>query len=387
LNICGYTKKKRGVETMGSGYIRDLSIQFLLGCTLTNWVKLLWQNRDKPIYIKSLPKFLYITFVIILLTPVRLIEKLLFDIRVKKTKIDKDPIFILGHWRSGTTYLVNMLSQDEQFGVTNAIHCFSPNMFLVAYKVLEKVLKQILPKHRHMDSMPLDTVSSQEEEFAIANMSTLSNYHLVPFPMNRNKYKKYAYFRNMSEEEITEWKEKYLYLIKKVTFQQKGKRLLLKSPTNTGRIKQLLELFPNARFIHICRNPYKVYVSTKRLYDKFFPVFELQERIPEEESEETQFEIYENMYKKYFQERDLIPKGHLIEVRYEDVIKDPLGNIEKMYTQLGLDGFEKAKPAIERYIESVKNYKPNKYKIDPRLKRKISQRFDFTFKKFGYPKV
>lgn len=371
---------------MDSGYIRDLSIQFLLGCTLTNWVKLLWQNRDKPIYIKSLPKFLYITLVIILLTPVRLIEKLLFGLRVKKTKIDKDPVFVLGHWRSGTTYLVNILSQDEQFGVTNAMHCFGPNMFLVGYRVMEKVLKKILPKSRHMDSVALDTVSSQEEEFAIANMSTLSNYHLVIFPRNHYKYQKYASFHNMSESEITEWKQKYLFIIKKVTFQLKGKRLLLKSPTNTSRIKQLLELFPNAKFIHIARNPYKVYVSTKKLYDNFFPVFELQEPIPEEESEETQFEIYENMYKKYFEEKDMIPEGNLIEVRYEDVVKDPLGNIEKIYSQLGLEGFDKAKPAIARYIDSLKGYKPNKHVMDPRIMRKVAKRFDFTFKKFGYPK-
>lgn len=258
------------------GYIRALSIQFLLGCTLSNWVKLLWQNRDKPIYWKSLPKFIYITVVIILLTPVRLIEKIVFDIKVKKTKIDLDPVFVLGHWRSGTTYLVNMLSQDEQFGVTNAIHCFCPNMFLSCYKALEWLLGRILPKNRHMDNVPLDTVSSQEEEFAIANMSTISNYHLCFFPRNHLKYQKYAYFKDMSDEEIKEWKEKYLFILKKVTYQLKGKRLLLKSPTNTSRVKHLLELFPNAKFIHIYRNPYKVYVSTKRLYEKFFPVFELQ---------------------------------------------------------------------------------------------------------------
>ena len=304
---CDILRKPERMDPMQFRYIRDLSIQFLVGCTLTNWIKLLWQNRDKPIYIKSLPKFLYITLVINLLTPVRLIEKLLFDLRVKKTKIDKEPIFILGHWRSGTTYMVNMLSQDQQFGVTNAMHCFGPSMFLVGNKVFEKIVEKALPKNRHMDSVVLDTVSSQEEEFAIANLSTLSNYHLVAFPGNHFKYQKYASFRDITEGELSEWKQKYLYIIKKVTFQLKGKRLLLKSPTNTSRIRQLLELFPNAKFIHICRNPYKVYVSTKRLYDNFFPVFGLQKRIPEEESEETQFEIYESMYKKYFDEQHLIP--------------------------------------------------------------------------------
>ena len=73
-----------------------------------------------------------------------------------------------------------------------------------------------------------------------------------------------------------------------------------------------------------------MYASTKRLYDNFFPVFELQKRISEEESEETQFEIHENMYRKYFEERDLIPPGHLLEIRYEDV-EDPMGHIENLY--------------------------------------------------------
>lgn len=369
-----------------SHYIRNLSTQFLLGCTLKNWIKLLWQNRDRPIYLKSLPKFIYITSVIILLTPIRIIEKLLFDIKVKNTMIDKDPVFVLGHWRSGTTYLVNMMSQDEQFCVTNAIHCFSPNMFLSCYKTMDWLLKRILPKNRHMDNVPLDTVSSQEEEFAIANMSTLSNYHFCLFPRNHDRYQKYAYFENMSDIELAEWKQKYVYILKKVTYQQKGKRLLLKSPTNTSRIKQLLELFPNAKFVHICRNPYKVYVSTKKLYDNVFPVFELQEPLPKDESEEAQFEIYENMYKKYFDEKDLIPEGHLIEVRYEEVIKNPLENIENIYIELGIKGFEKAKPAIEKYIETQKSYKPNIYQIDPQLMKKISQRYDFTFKKWNYPK-
>ena len=128
------------------GYIRDLSIQFLMGCTLQTWIKLLWQNKDKPIYWRSLPKFLYITFVIILLTPIRLVERIFFNIRVKKTKLEKDPVFVLGHWRSGTTYLVNMLSQDEQFAVTNAIHCFCPNMFLSCYSILEFIMKKFFLK-------------------------------------------------------------------------------------------------------------------------------------------------------------------------------------------------------------------------------------------------
>ncbi len=365
-------------------YIQDMSIQFLLGCTLRNWLKLIRQNSNKMIYWKSIPKFLYITFVIIIITPLRIMEKMLFDKRIKKTVIKQAPVFVLGHWRSGTTYLVNILSQDPQFGVTNAIHCFTPSIFLCCYDVLDWLLRKILPRKRPMDDVVLDTVSSQEEEFAIANMTTLSNYHFCLFPRNYSKYQKYASFDGLTEEELTEWKANYLYLLKKVTLQLKNKQLLLKSPTNTSRIKQLLEIFPDAKFINIYRNPYTVFLSTKRLYDKFFPLFALQKQVTSAEAEEVQFEIYEKMYEKYFLEKKYIPTGNLIEVKYEDMVKNPLESIKKIYEGLNLPKYEKAKSLFQSYIDSLEDYEPNEHHIDDLLKEKISKRFAFTIKGWGY---
>ena len=101
----------------------------------------------------------------------------------------------------------------------------------------------------------------------------------------------------------------------------KGKQLLLKSPTNTSRIKQLLEIFPDAKIIHIYRNPYSVCLSTRKLYNDIFPLFSLQEPVSPEEAEEVQFQVYEQMYKKYFLEKEYIPEGNLIEIKYEDIVR------------------------------------------------------------------
>jgi hypothetical protein len=56
---------------------------------------------------------------------------------------------------------------------------------------------------------------------------------------------------NIPKNVIEEWKEIYLYLLKKETLYRDGKRLVLKNPANTARVTLLLEMFPNARFVHI----------------------------------------------------------------------------------------------------------------------------------------
>src|SRR5687768_18104609 len=43
-------------------------------------------------------------------------------------------------------------------------------------------------------------------------------------------------------------------------------RSILKSPPHTCRVPTLLRLFPDARFVHIVRDPYAVYPSTLHLW-------------------------------------------------------------------------------------------------------------------------
>ena len=64
------------------------------------------------------------------------------------------------------------------------------------------------------------------------------------------------------------------YFVKKISYKYIGKRVLLKSPANTGRIKEILEVYPDACFIHIHRDPYAVYQSNVKLYEKILPLFE-----------------------------------------------------------------------------------------------------------------
>ena len=93
--------------------IDPLNITFtpLPGSTFTNLVRLLAQNRFK-IDVVGIPRMLYSVLMSIVLSPLNVYEKFRFHRRIQETQFKTPPLFIIGHWRSGTTYLHNLITQD-----------------------------------------------------------------------------------------------------------------------------------------------------------------------------------------------------------------------------------------------------------------------------------
>src|SRR5262249_54005687 len=137
---------------------------------------------------------------------------------------------------------------------------------------------------------------------------------------------------------------------KKLTWKY-GRPLLLKSPPHTARVRLLLGLFPEARFVHIHRDPYTVFQSTQHIHATAQPVFCLQRR--DRRSEDALIlRRYQDMYEAFFAERGLIPAGRYHEMGFEELEKDPLGQVERLYERLRLPGFEEVRPDLERYVGS-----------------------------------
>jgi len=171
--------------------------------------------------------------------------------------------------------------------------------------------------------------------------------------------------------------------MKSVTYANNGKRLLLKNPANTARIPTLLELFPDAYFIHIYRNPYKVYLSTKKMRARVLDKLALQDA-KEEEIEKQVIENYKRLMSSFFEQEKLIPKDRFIEVRYEDLVKDPVKQVKQIYSKLKLSGYKNALPGINRYLESKSDYKTNVYKIDKKIIKNVKDNWSFTIDRWGY---
>lgn len=356
--------------------------RFWDGMNLAGWLHLLWRNRFR-ITPRRWPMATIITFCTALNTVLAIAQRALRGKRIAETPLGDDPIFIIGHWRSGTTLLHELLVQDPRHSFPSTYACFAPNHFVLTGRVLPPILNVIMPMRRPMDNMPVGWDHPQEDEFALCNMGLPSPYLSMAFPNQPPHDREYLTLDGVPPADLARWKERLFWFLKCVTVTRPG-RIVLKSPPHTGRVRVLLELFPKARFVHICRDPVVLFASTVNLWKRLYRDQGLQ--TPHyRDLEQRVFDDLVQMYEAFERDRGLIPSGQLCEVRYETLVADPLGEIRRVYEELRLGDFEPARPGIEKYLAAQAGYKRNRYDIPPSLKREIASRWAFYFQRYGYP--
>ncbi|MCC8143153.1 MAG: sulfotransferase [Tannerellaceae bacterium] len=309
------------------------------------------------------------------------------DARYKKIMdqpLEMDPLFILGHWRSGTTFVHNVFACDKHFGYNTTYQTVFPNMMLFGQPFFKKNVSFLMPDKRPTDNMELKVDLPQEEEFALANMMPYTYYNFWIFPQHMLDYcERYLLFNQITEEERKVFMDTFLKLIKVSLWNTRGTQFLSKNPPHTGRIKTLLEMFPNAKFIYLKRNPYTVFESTKSFFGNTIKPLRLQ-NIPDEQMEKNILEVYRRLYYKFEEEKHLIPAGNLVELKFEDFEQDAFGITQDIYGQLRIPGFEEARGEIEKYLGKKKGYKKNQYKYEDRTVRLVEEHWDMALKAWGY---
>jgi hypothetical protein len=290
------------------------------------------------------------------------------------------PIFILGHWRSGTTHLHNLMALDPQFAYPNVYQVLNPHTFLTTERWSKALF--VSPSTRMMDNVTFNAAVPFEDEFATCG--TLRSPFLTwVFPRDRDEYQKYLTFRGVPEREIAEWSAALTRFYRKLTVKYE-RPLVLKSPPHTGRIKLLLDTFPDARFVHIHRNPYAVFQSTQRQTRVSVKTMGLQ---PIEDRYVTDLVInrFTTMYESFFDERSLIPDGRFHEVSFEDLERDPVGQVRQIYDRLGLSGFEAMRPSLEGYVATQAHYRKNPYRdLPPSQRLEVGRAWRRNFEEWGY---
>ncbi|MDH5367256.1 MAG: sulfotransferase [Cyclobacteriaceae bacterium] len=356
----------------------------VLGINFSTWVKLLVKHHF-AIGFPFLLKGLSITLISFFNIPFQLFEHLYYHKKIKATKL-KPPIFILGHPRSGTTYLHYVLSKDSQFAYCSTNDALTPHVMLTASNITEKILDKFMPATRPQDNVKAGAKLPKEEEFAMGNICLNSFVHGFYFPKYFKKIvDENVLFKSNNKKSKQQWKTNFHYFIQKLTLKNNGKQLLLKSPANTGRLKEILELYPNAKFIHIHRNPYDVYQSNVGLYEKILPILSFH-KVSNQFMEDFILYSYKAIHEKFIVDKNEIDKNQLFEISYDDFISNPEEQLRKAYLHLKLDKFENAQPNIREEIKSIKNYQPNTHsRLSEKATKAINEKWKFVFEEYGYP--
>lgn len=362
----------------------SLGHNYLAGISFGDWWQLLSDN-DFAIDPAYWHRAAFVTSSSLINSYYRWREQRRFAAAIEAVEIKQPPLFILGHWRSGTTHLHNLLAQDdEQFAYANTYQVVNPHTFLTTEEVNTRRFAFLVPDKRPMDNMALSFESPQEDEFALLLGCFHSLYLGITFPKREAHYAKYLTFRGVSAKEIGEWKAAFCTFVKKLTYKYQ-RAILLKSPPHTARIKLLLELFPGARFVHIHREPYTVFRSTQHFFDTAIWHTYLQ-RPNRALVDPGILRRYQVLYDAFFEERRLIPAGRYHEMSFEDLERDPVDQMRLLYERLNLASFDRVETKMRGYIESLSAYQKNEFApLPPALKDAVATSWRRCFDEWSYP--
>ena len=315
--------------------------------------------------------------------PLRVMESLYSIPALAGTRIGEPPVYIQGYARSGTTYTHNLMAQDPGFGYVSTFQAAASPMFLIGRGWLDRMIAKRLPKKRPMDDMAMSLNLPLEEDVAVAGISHLSPTHFLSFPQRGPEFmEKFARMR-LSEKELAEWERAYMTVLRKATLASGGRRLVLKGPASLGRTPALLRLFPDAKFVHVVRNPWIVYLSAIKLYRTMVPMFQLTP-VDWNVVDAALRQNYVTMMRRYMRHRDAIPEGNLVEVRFEDILQDPLGEFERIYARLGLRNWARARAPMAAYLQTLAGYRQSRYRFDRETIDIVGRHWGFAAREWGY---
>jgi hypothetical protein len=360
---------------------REWMPHFWVGCDAFAWTRILVSHRF-AVHWSKWHVAAAVTAVSVVHTALRLLQTIVYGRQIAGTRIARAPVFIIGHWRSGTTMLHELLIRDPRHAFPTTYECLAPHHFVISRSWLPKLLWWMMPSRRPMDNMPAGWDRPQEDEFALCMLGQPSPYLRIAFP-NQPAETGSLDVEALSEPAKSRWKKAFLRFIREVTLVNHGRRLILKSPSHTCRIPTLLELFPDARFVHIVRDPCVVYASTINLWKSLYRRQALQEPtfdgLPQ-----MVLETFTAMHARLEGARHLIPRGRFCEVRYEDLLRDPVHRLKEVYRALDLGDFEPARETVTKYLAGVASYETNRYELTEDELDMIRRHWHPIIRRYGY---
>jgi hypothetical protein len=271
---------------------------------------------------------------------------------------------------------------DDRFCCPNTYQCLAPGHFLLTEDLLVPAVSWLMPAKRPMDDVAAGFDRPQEDEFALMNLGAPSPYRRMAFPVTSPDVPAALDVTKLPPAEQERWRRALRRFLAMLAVRD-PRRPVLKSPPHTARVGVLAEMFPEARFLHVVRDPFVVFPSTLRLWRSLHDVQSLQ--VDDGAAlERYAFAAFAEMYAAFDRDRARLAPGRLHELRYEDLVADPVGRLAEAYERLDLGGFDRVRPALEAHARSMKRYRTNTYRHDSRLVDEIARRCRFFIDRHGY---
>jgi hypothetical protein len=348
------------------------------GMTLRAWLRLLWINRFRVSPV-CWPRALFVTLAASVNSLSGGLTYLLYARRIARQPV-KAPLFVVGHWRSGTTLLHELLALDPRHAWPDGYACFCPAHFVRTRRILRFFLKRLIPKERPMDFMRFDMELPQEDEFGLMLLGAPSPYETLGFPRNAADRLDPA---KLTPPEQARFDRLIRYFFSSVMLRQGDRRLVLKSPPHMGRLRTLARLYPDLKVLHVVRDPRAVLPSMLRMVPILRQLMRLDTFVAPNEIQ-PMLEVYRGLFERFEAAREVLPPGALVEVRYEDLVRDPIGVLRDIYRRLELGSFDTLEAALRPLVEAGRFRPPAAPQLTDRQRSVLEAWCAPVIERYGY---
>lgn len=292
-----------------------------------------------------------------------LIEKKRYESLLKTVETPRDPVFIIGHWRTGSTLLHQFLSKDPELFAPTLFQVAVPDSFLVSHAYYRPVFKGLMGKHRPMDKVKIGMDEPQEDEYAIYRLTCVSPLKDLVFPNSDRYFLTGSRQFLPASDQIENWTDQISGFYKKLSYKTR-KRIISKNPFNSMRIPLLNELFPEARFIHIHRHPCEVIPSTIHMWD----ILQRQNALNKKSRRPDVTEVagfMDLMLTAIRTGLEKIPENRFTEIGFRELLANPQQAIRSIYQKLDLPYTPSFDQQIKEFLPEVNRFKKNEFKPAP----------------------
>ncbi|MDD3877507.1 MAG: sulfotransferase [Bacteroidales bacterium] len=331
-----------------------------IGTAIGKLFRLFWQGRF-ALHPKYFFRFFLLFQAAVWSSVFGIIEHFRYKKKIDALPLPVKPVFIVGHWRTGSTFLHQLMSLDDTFITPSVFHVTVPGCFISIEKYYKPVMYKIMDNKRPMDNVKFGPDAPQEDEFALFRLTQNSPLQHIIFPLKK------TYFLCCNDNLIPDmsgiriWEKAMVYFYKKLFFMSK-KRILIKNPFHSMRIDIINSIFPDALFIHIYRNPLMLVPSTIRMWDIIANQNKLNNRWNKPGVLET-VTLLRKMTDKIKTDLKGIDLNRFIEVKFEDLEENTPEQIKKIYSHLGLNYTQDFEKKILDFIEFEKGYVKNTHTL------------------------
>ena len=294
------------------------------------------------------------------------------------------PVVVVGHWRSGTTHLFNLLAAAGEMAHATPVAVGLPHDLRGLARPLDPLLRRAIPARRGIDPMTVGPLAPQEDEIALAAMGAPSYYHGIYFPRDIERAMRTGvFFDECGEGDRARWRDALRTFTAKMSLAGGHRRVLIKNPAHTARLREILHLWPDVQIVHIVREPCAVHHSTQRMFTDLLGMLALQDH-DSAAVDRVVNETYPRMMAAAARDLSGLPAHRAVTVSFEHLTARPLEVIAHIARRLQLPNRRALLDGAASHLQRVASYSSRTHTIPVGTRTAVERHWRAQAAYWGY---